>query len=281
MTPPTTDWHVPAPQMAAYLAVRVDHATAASIESHLITCHRCRGDLAERSDRAVLGASWASIESALDAELTSRVERLGRRLGVADRDIRTLAPTLPQQAAWWAATLVALLCAAGMARRVGWSEDALSRLVFLTLAPLGPLVAVVAALGTASEPAPEISLATPASRLRIGALRAMTALTVALAAGLSASLVLPGPWAEAVAWLLPALALSGLGATVAGRARPTVVAGSLGAAWIVLVVLGGQAADDRLAAFRLGPQLAYLIVAGIAAAFLAFTNDSLELRRDT
>jgi hypothetical protein len=279
MTPPTTAWHVPPRQFDAYLAERVDAPIAASIEAHLIACAQCRSALAERSDPIVAAASWAAIEIAVDAEPVSLVERLGARLGIADRDIRTLAPTLPQQAAWWAATFLALLAAATMARGAGGTDAVLARLVFLTLAPVGPLAAVVTALGTASEPAGEIARTTPASRLRIGALRAATALTVALAMGLAASLVLPGPWLEAMAWLLPGLALSALGAFVAGRASQTVAVGTLSATWIALVLVAARLADDRLAAFRPGPQLAYLIIALVAAALLAVRDDSLHLGR--
>ena len=94
-----------------------------------------------------------------------------------------------------------------------------------------------------------------------------------------ASLLLPGEWAIAAAWLIPAFALSGLGALLAGRAAPTTVIGWLGAGWVVTVVVAGRLTHDRLAAFRPGAQAAYLVIAIACAAIIGFRHDVLELRR--
>ncbi len=87
----TERWHAPTEQMDEYLGNRLDPPTASSVEAHLMNCSTCRSALAERSDSALLGDSWASIESAIDGEFDSRIERAASRVGVSDREIRTLA----------------------------------------------------------------------------------------------------------------------------------------------------------------------------------------------
>jgi hypothetical protein len=274
----TERWHVPLEQLDGYVTGGADAPTASSIEAHLVNCATCRDALAERSDPALVSNSWASIERTIDGHLNARIERAARRVGVGDREVRTLAPTVSLQAAWLAAALLALLGAAVVARRTGGAEEGLARLAFLTLAPLVPLAAVVAAISAASEPAPEVARVTPASRLRIGAIRAATAMLAAITAGLIASTALPGAWIDAVVWLIPALALSGLGALVAGRVEPTTAIGWLASMWAVTVIVAARLTADRLAAFRPGAQLLYLAIAVIAAAFIAARPDALALR---
>jgi hypothetical protein len=241
-------------------------------------CAACRSALAEQSDTTLARHSWSSIERAIDNGLGSRIERAASRVGVNDQEIRTLAPTLSLQIAWLAATLLALLGAAVLTRQAGGPEEALLRVAFLTIAPLAPLAAVVAALSAASEPAPEIARVTPASRLRMGAVRATTVMLAAIAIGLIASAVLPGDWLDAVVWLLPALALSGMGALFAGRVAPTTAIAWLGSTWVVTVVVAARLTDDRLAAFRPGAQAVYLALAAIAVVAIVRRPDSLDLR---
>ncbi len=274
----TDHWHIPAEQLGNYLDDRVDAATAASVEAHLVACPTCREALAERCDPAVVGASWSALECAIDVNLDSKVQRAARRAGVSDRDIRTLAPTLLSQSTFLAAAFLGLLVAAAIARRTGGPEEGLARLLFLIVAPLAPLTAVVASVGAASEVAAEVARVTPASRLRLVAVRATTVTAAAIALGLIASAVLPGRWIEAVLWLLPALALSGLGALAGGRLAPATAVAGLGSAWVVAVIVAARVTDDRLAAFRPGAQVVYLAVAVLAVSWIALRPHSIELR---
>ncbi len=100
----------------------------------------------------------------------------------------------------------------------------------------------------------------------------------AIIVGLIASAALPGDWIDAVVWLLPALALSGLGALLAGRVAPATAIGWLGSAWVVTVTISARLTDDRLAAFRPGAQGLYVAIAAIAAVVIALRPDSLDLR---
>ncbi len=274
----TDIWHVPIERLDRYITGDVDDPHAASIESHLLACADCRATLADRTRSDELVTSWLALERRVDAELRSPVERLAVRAGIADRHARLLAPTAALRLSWLLAMTAALFCAAVLARETSGVEATLSRLFFLTLAPLAPLAAVVTALGAGSEPAPEIARAAPASRLHVGALRAMTVMVASIAVGLGASAILPGGWIRAVVWLCPALALSAVGALVAGRVEPAMAISGLGIGWVTVVVTAARLSHDRLAAFHARPQLAYLVIAVIVAATITQRPALLELR---
>ena len=158
-------------------------------------------------------------------------------------------------------------------------DDGLARLAFLTIAPLAPLAAVVAALSAASEPAPEISRVTPASRLRIGAMRATTVMVAAIAAGpCSRRRCCPADGSTRWSGCSLPWRSAGSGALVAGRVAPGNAIGWLGSAWVVTVTVTARLTDDRLAAFRPGAQGLYLALAVVAAAAIAVRPDSLDLR---
>ena len=276
---PSSSWHIAPEHISAYLNDRVDVAMAASIESHVLACGSCQAGLGAQSDAAIAVESWATIERRVDAELAGPIERLAVLVGFNERDARTLAPTRALQLSWLLAMTAALVCAAWLARQSGNVGANLARLVFLTVAPLVPLVAVVTALSTASEPAPDIARATAASRLRIGAIRALTVMLGSIGIGLAVSVLLPGEWIRGVVWLCPALALSALGSLVAAKIRPENVVGILGGSWVSVVAVAAYATGDRLAAFGSAPQLGYLAIATAAAIAITFRPASLDLRR--
>jgi hypothetical protein len=274
----TDTWHVEPDQLDGYLHDRVDHAVAASVEAHLLGCERCRTALAERSATADLERSWCAIERRIDATIPDRMVRAGHAMGLPEVELRVLAPTASLRLASLLAIVIALGFAALLTQRDAGGAITLSRLAFLIVAPLVPLVAVVAALGTGSEPAPELARTTPFSRLRIAALRAAVALATAVAVGVVMSTVVGGPWTRVGLWLLPALALSSVGALAAQRASASMVLAVLGSAWFIGVLTAASVTDDRLAAFRLEPQLVYLAIAAIAAALIAFRPSLVDLR---
>ncbi len=276
---PAPSWHVPPERISAYLEDRVDVPTAASIEAHVLSCGPCRDAVGAKSEPAITSSSWAALERRIDAELTAPVERLAVRIGIPRRDARLLAPTRGLRLSWLLAMTLSLVCAAWLARQSDQLDSTITRLFFLTLAPLAPLVAVVTALSSASEPAPDIARATSASRLRIGAVRAVSVMLASIGIGLTVSLMLPGDWIRGVVWLCPALALSALGALAAPRIQPAHAVGSLGGGWVSFVVLGSYLADDRLAAFRPGLQLVYLSLAAVVVIAMALRPMSLDFRR--
>lgn len=275
----TAPWHVSPTQIDAYLADRVDPVTASSIEAHLFACATCREAVAERRPVPDLAASWARIEALIDDTPVSLGERLGARFGVPSHVVRLLAPTNALRGLWVVAGAAAFLASAVLARAGFGVPGQLGRVIFLTVAPLIPLAAVSSALGAASEPAAELARVAPLSRLWIAALRAGTVLGVTIAFGLVASMLVPGPWIRAVAWLCPALALSGLAATLATRFVSNVAVGVVGTAWVTLVTGAAVVYNDGLAAFRTTPQLAYLAVAVVAGAVVVASPSNSDLRR--
>lgn len=274
----TGTWHVDAAQLDGYLGQRVDHAVAASVEAHLLACEECRDAIARHSATPDLDRSWSAIERRIDAAIPDRMVRVGRSLGLPEIELRVLAPTVSLRLASLLAIAVALGAAALLTHHDSGAAVSLVRLAFLIVAPLAPLVAVVAALGTGSEPVPELARSTPFSRLRIAALRAALALAVAVAIGAAMSSAAGGPWGRVGLWLLPALALSSVGALATRRASASTVVGVLGSVWLVVVATAARVTDDRLAAFRHEPQLVYLAVAITAMALIAVRPSLVDLR---
>lgn len=212
-------WHIVGEQMDAYLNGRVDAPTAASVEAHLVACADCRGLLAKRTPSPMLASSWEALEERIDAEPTGATSRLLHRIGLNDRHLRLLAPTLPLQMAWLSTTALAMGTAALLVNLtpVGASPHgaSLGLLAYLTLAAIVPLTAVAASLA-ASEPAPEVAAAAPISPVHVMGLRASAVLAATVAIALAAGTLVPGPWIEAALWLLPSLAMC---AATSGRYR--------------------------------------------------------------
>ncbi len=268
-------WHIVSDQMDAYLDGRVDSPTAASIEAHLVACADCRARLARRTPVPVLTSSWQALEKRIDADPAGGTARMLRRAGLGERHVRLLAPTVPLRLAWLGAVVLALGSGATLVRDHPGSTS-LGLLVFLTLAAVVPLAAVAAALSAASEPAPEVAIAAPISPVQVLGLRAGSALTATVAITLAAGALVPGPWAEAALWLLPSLAMCALTTALAGRLGPVRAATVVGVVWVCSVTVWVAATHDRLAPFRIGPQLAYLTFAAIGGALVIRHPDLME-----
>jgi hypothetical protein len=140
--------------------------------------------------------------------------------------------------------------------------------VFLLLAPLLPLLAVASAYSPRLDPGQETVRSTPYSQYRLVTLRTVVVLVPCLLAGVLLGLALPGPWWQAVTWLLPGLALSALGFAMLGRVSPAMATAVLGLGWTTVVLTWVRASGDGLAPFGPAPQVLYLLVAlgGLALA---------------
>lgn len=257
----TTTWHVDPDDLDAYASGRGGDVVAGSIEAHLLGCDRCRGALATLAPAPDVG--WAALARRIDAAPTSRVEALAVRMGLDPSDARLLAPTRSFRWAWVLGVALALLSAAAVARFDVAGARSLGRLVFLTLAPLVPLVAVVGALSHGVEPTPDVAIATSSSGLRSAGRRAAVLLVVAVLSGVVLSAVLPGRWDAGLAWLLPGIVLSGLGSVLPARRSPAPVVAGLAVGWVGAVVLAWTATGHRFAAFGSTSQAVYLAVASL------------------
>jgi hypothetical protein len=104
-------------------------------------------------------------------------------------------------------------------------------------------------------------------------------IVASIVVALAASALLPGSWLDAVVWLCPAFALTALGTVAAGRLDTSVTIGVLGGGWIAAVTIASRATDDRLAAFRPGPLVGYLVVATLVGLIVAAFPTSLQIGR--
>lgn len=233
----------------------------ASVEKHLEACGGCRTRLTPAVDAARLDAVWAAVVATVDAPRPGPVERLLLRLDVREDTARLLAATPSMRGPW----LLSVAAVLGLSLMTAHSvEDGI--VLFLALAPVLPVVGVAVAFAPETDPVHELAAAAPYSRLRLLVVRstAVVAVTVLLAAALAA--LLPGaPWL-AVAWLLPALALTATTLALSTWFDPLRIAAGLTVAWLSLSLLGLLPGNDPLLAVRAGvqPTCLGLLVAALA-----------------
>jgi hypothetical protein len=267
-----TTWHAAAPDLATYRRGAADPLLAASVEAHLLRCAPCRRLLATLDVPGAAADSarrWRQVSDALDARLTVRESPL-MRLGVSSRPLATAL-----------AISVALVLALPFVAALSDVRNA--AVALLAGAPLAPMVAVAFAFRRETDPAGELSLAAPLAGIRVVTRRALLVSVVAAPTGVAGALALGLPVRDALAWLLPGLAMSCLvllGATT--RLDPAVLTAVLGAGW-ALGVLGtsrrdGQAMLADLVAST-AVQTTSLLVAAAAIALVAVRRDRLVYRR--
>lgn len=273
-------WHAGADSLDAYLDGRLDDASASSVEAHLLACATCRVLLAQRAPTATIATSWASIEHRIDAEPRHAADRVLSRAGIPDHDIRLLAPTLSLRLSWLGAVALTLVTAALLVPDTPRGMS-VGTLVFLTLATLTPVAGVAVALGSVSDPAPEMAAVTPITRWHQLGLRVITVLAASICIGLLAGLFLPGPWTRSGLWLFPSLALCALAVVLSGRFGAARAAAGVSLVWCAGVAVWAARTGDRLAPFRPGPQLVYLSAAALVVALIVHRPHLLESRRAT
>ena len=277
-----TPWHVDDETLAGYASGSTSPVLSTSVETHLLRCADCRLRLAAAAPPTELDEAWHRLADVIDRPSPGILGRFG----ALHRFTRsTIATPMMVVAALSAVALVVLvpLAAAAVTGDAGL-------VALLVAAPLAPVAAVALAYRDQSDPAGEISLATPSAGLRLVALRALAVSVAALLAATVALLVV-GVWVDLTAamvlgWCLPGLALSAL-VLLAGTTRldPVRVAGVLSAGWAAVVLAGStvgrrlqpEAALDVMASPAL--QTAALAVA-LAALFLTVARrDTVSYRR--
>lgn len=223
------EWHAAEEDLGRYLAGGCPPVLAASIEAHLMGCADCRGRLGRVTGEVEQQAAWAMLADTIDRPSRGPLARLTGGHWFARSAVATPAMLQAALGALLLIGLVPLLAATLI------GDGALVAL--LVLAPLAPVAAVALAYRDWSDPAGEISLATPTAGLRLVALRAV----LVSAAALPLAFLMLGAvelWLDdvpsrlALAWCLPGLALAAL-VMLAGTTRldPTYVAVTLSAAW--------------------------------------------------
>jgi hypothetical protein len=229
-------WHASDDDLIAFAhdPRALDHTTAASLETHLVACAQCRTVVAAATDTAVVTRSWDAHADVIDRPRRSLAERM-LAVALPPHMARLLAATPVLQVAWFAA--VTLVSAAAVAATRNLDSDGL----FLLFAPLVPLGGVALAFAPAADPAGETALATPAHGAAVVVVRTLAVVATSVPILLVGSAFLPVLDVRAVAWLLPALALTAATMALSTWWVPQVAAASSAAAWVGVAYLAANA----------------------------------------
>jgi hypothetical protein len=270
----STSWHIDDATLTGYTSGDTTETVAASAEAHLITCASCRNRIAPAIGAARLDAIWAEVDDRVDAMTRPWPERVLTRLGVPDDTARLVAATPALVTSWLAALVVGVTFAVAAS-----GSTARGVVVFLTIAPMLPVAGVAAAYGRHGDPSYELAVAAPYSLMRLMLVRSLAVIGSTIVLTALGSLVLLGQGWTAVAWLLPALALSATTLALSARLAPVWAAAGVLTTWVAVVVLAQADSGARLAAF--GP-VGQLVAAAVAAlALLALVAQRARFSFDT
>jgi hypothetical protein len=225
-----------------------------------------------------LAANFAAIEAEIDAPTPGLLARILLRLGVGEGTVPLVTATPALRRSWIVAVTIAVLFALSAANsNTGEGVDRI--VVFLTLAPLVPLVGVALAFGPRVDPTHEVALAAPIDGFRLFLIRALTVVGASTLALLIVSLLVPSGGAHRVAWLLPALAGTTVTMALSTRFDPRMAAAAVAATWLVIVTVAVSATD---AAATFGPtmQVLSIFVSGAGAVALAQRRRRLDVMSD-
>ncbi|MET9506145.1 zf-HC2 domain-containing protein [Streptomyces sp. NPDC006622] len=267
-------WHVAEEDLRAYARGELAAPLLWSADTHLTGCAECRSRLAGAVDPVALDAAWERLDAELDAPRPSPVERLLVRLGVADHTARLLTATPVLRRSWLLAVMSLLVMTVVTVHVV--DRPAL----FLALAPLLPLGGVALSYGPALDPSYEMALVAPMHGFRLLMIRTVAVLTAGLAFNGLATLALPGYGLLALAWLLPALALTATGLALTPRLGPVLAPVLVGGVWLTLLVVAQAQAHSAttLVPFTAAGQSVAAAVAVLATVLLHQTRDRFDAR---
>ncbi|MGW2618610.1 zf-HC2 domain-containing protein [Streptomyces sp. NPDC001500] len=267
-------WHVAEDDLRAYAQGELAPPLLWSADAHLTGCARCRARLAEAADPVALDAAWERLDAELDAPRPGPVERLLTRLGVADHTARLLAATPVLRRSWLLSVLFLLVMTVLAVRVVDRPT------LFLALAPLLPLAGVALSYGPSLDPTYEMAVVAPLHGFRLLMIRTVAVLTAGLVFNGLATLALPGYGLLALAWLLPALALTGAGLALSTRLGSVLAPALVGGGWLALLAVARvqTQAHDTLAPFTAAGQAAAAGVAALAAVLLYQGRDRFDAR---
>jgi hypothetical protein len=268
-----TAWHLDDDLVGVYAdGLPMAPALQASVDKHLEACAHCRTRLAPAVDPARLDAVWAEVVAAVDAPRPGLLERLLLRGGVRENTARLLAAT-PSMRASWLSSLAAVLAIALLSAHA--VQDGV--VLFLALAPVLPVAGVAVAFAPLTDPAHELTAAAPYGRVRLLVVRTTAVVGTTLVPAAALAALLPGePWL-AVAWLLPALALTASTLALSTWLEPLRSAGMLTLAWFAVSLPGLLPGHDPLQAVRAGIQLTCVVVLAAALAVVVVRRDAAHL----
>lgn len=275
-----TIWHAPHDLLVRY-ATRpesIDHVAATSVETHLLSCADCRSVITEHTDGEWLERSWLTVADVVDRPKRTVAERaLGWFVGSSIA--RVVAATRSLRWAWVAAIVLISSVLVVAARDVG------SAAPFLLVAPVLPLLGVGLTFHPVPDPAGEAALACPMHGAGVVLYRALAVLLTTVAAMAPAAALLPQVGWWAIAWLVPALALTALAVGLCTWLTPGTAVGLVTVAWLATVYatavrsLPDSGSDERALElfFDPGAQLAWLAVVMFAALTVTVRRQHLTM----
>ncbi|MFB7595643.1 zf-HC2 domain-containing protein [Streptomyces sp. NPDC056160] len=275
-TTPRKTWHVADEHLRAYDRGELAPPLLWSTDTHLAGCAACRARLAALTDPVALEEGWARLDAELDAPRPGPLEALLLRCGVADHTARLLAATPVLRRSWLIAVTAVLVMTVAVSDTL---RSADSPALFLALAPLLPLAGVALAYGPALDPAYETAVVAPLHGFRLVLLRTVAVLATGLGVNGLATLALPGYGLRALAWLLPALALTATGLALTPRLGPVLAPALTGGAWtaLLLVARATRHGDTPLPQFTAAGQGTAAAVAVLATVLLFRLRDRFDL----
>ncbi|MER6127059.1 zf-HC2 domain-containing protein [Streptomyces sp. NPDC001795] len=263
-------WHADADDLRAYARGELEAPRLWSVDTHLVACAPCRLTLAECADPVALESGWERLDAELDAPRPGVFEALLVRFGVADHTARLLAATPVLRASWLGAVLLVLAMTVASVYTVD------SPATFLALAPLMPLAGVALSYTPALDPTYEMTLVAPLHGFRLLMIRTVAVLAATLGLNGLATLALPAYGLRALAWLLPALALTATGLALTARLGPVLAPALVSGAWIGLLVVARATHHAALAPFTAVGQGVAAAVAAVAALLLHRLRDRFD-----
>ncbi len=183
-----------------------------------------------------------AMHAELDAPSEPRLARLLRRIGVPDLVIPLVTATPGLRRSWFAAVTIAVLFALSAAsnnQAVGVDRIG----VFLTLAPLVPLLGVALAFGKGVDPTHDLVVAAPRDTFAVFLIRATTVLIASSILLLLCAVVLPAGGAYRLAWLLPSLAITATTMWLSATWPAQRVAAVIASGWVLGVLVASGAAS--------------------------------------
>jgi hypothetical protein len=224
--------------------------------------------------QARIDANWQAITVELDAPRPGRIERLLARVGVPSWTARLLVATPGLRRAWFVAMAVVIVVGLGA---VDAADPRNGLFTWLVLAPLLPVLGVAMAYGPDSDPAHEITLATPLRGLRLVLIRSAAVIALSVVVLGLVSLLTPELSLMAAGWLVPALACTSVTLAAMTFVAPRHAAAITAVGWLLVVLVARRAAEDPLAAFTAVGQAAAAAVCIVGLIVVWMRRDRFDV----